>query len=91
MDDFNCNSEDERQLFLLKNKEAFRNTFFEYEFDGIVYKLPKLLHDRYIFSAKIGSGSFGTVYDVYDTDEKRFLVAKLLVVRRSNFITTIIG
>ena len=60
-------NDNDRQNFLLENKEAFKGTFFEYEFDKIVYKLPKLLLDRYIFSTKIGSGSFGTVFDVYDT------------------------
>ena len=80
MSDYGSSSEDRKQDFLLKNKEAFKGTFFEYEFDGIVYKLPKMLLDRYIFSTKVGSGSFGTVFDVYDTQEKRLLVAKLLVV-----------
>jgi len=67
-EEFNEQSSDEgKKIFLLRNKEAFKGTFFEYEFDGISYKLPKLLNDRYIFSNKIGSGSFGTVYEVYDT------------------------
>ena len=76
-------SDDEKQYFLQQNKAAFKGVSFDFEFNGKLYLLPKLLNERFIFLAKLGVGSFGTVFEVFDSESCRFLAAKLLDVSRT--------
>jgi len=73
--------EDSRHRLSLQNKEAFIGTCFKHVWKSKIYELPKLVLDRYIFDLQIESGSFGAVYDVFDTETKQFVVAKILNVR----------
>ncbi len=58
---------DDCELNLLKNIDAFLGTYFEYKFGSNVYRLPKVLVNRYVLSKELNHGCFGSVFDVYDT------------------------
>jgi len=64
----------------LGNIQAYIGTEFEYQFNGKVFWVPRVLENRYVFANKIDKGCFGTVFDLYDTKNQIYLAIKLIVV-----------
>ena len=56
---------------LVRNIEALKKKSFEFSSESSsVVLLPRVLLGRYIFSKKLNSGCFGTIYNVVDASKK---------------------
>lgn len=60
--------------------EASREQYFEQRFHGFTYKISKFFLDRYLIKQEIKSGSFGSVFEIFDTFEFETHVIKFYVV-----------
>ena len=72
----------EMGISLLKNLDALRGTFFEYWFNGDTHQLPRVLMERFVFSKKLNSGCFGSLFEIYDSKDNKIYAAKVLTVRK---------
>lgn len=82
-------SDFEDQDSRLSNIQAYIGTFFEYQFNGKVFPVPRVLQNRYVFANKIDKGCFGTVFDLYDTTKQIYLAIKLIVVSLKKNLTSL--